>query len=319
MYHRITLKIKLAAIWLWNHALLNLPNILHCCNISWATFHQIAKLWSGHETSNVVSHTLNIHHGTCILDAMDVQYLCQLIAKHPAYFLDELSNLLQTNNFISNHYFTIHNDSELVCAGVSSKQLQIIAAEWNEDIQTQFAIQMTWYIALQSISLILTEVDVLKRLSHLFMGAVPQRLGVSPWWLCVWDISGGLLHEGDISPLAEAQPSACPYIYHCWLSDFLQLPKCSVYSGPLSVLILDNAKIHQGLELLKLTDWFGVHIEFLSPYSPNLNPIEEAFSRIKYFLQHHQDYYGAMWGNGILYDMYKVLNIITSSNAKGYF
>jgi DDE superfamily endonuclease len=108
-------------------------------------------------------------------------------------------------------------------------------------------------------------------------------------------------------------------VYDTLIAHSLQLPKCSAYPGPLSVLILDNAKIHQGFELLELADQFGVRIEFLPPYSPDLNPIEEAFSKIKHFLRRHQDYYGTTRGDGILYDMYEVLDIITSSDAEGYF
>ena len=48
-----------------------------------------------------------------------------------------------------------------------------------------------------------------------------------------------------------------------------------------SVLVLDNAKIHHDQELLDYLDAFGVKVEFLPPYSPDLNPIESAFSTIK--------------------------------------
>ena len=136
MYHIITPDLKLATIRLWDRALLDLPNILHCCNISRATFYRVLKLWR--ETGDVVSHAPNVHHGTRILDATDVQYLCQLVAENPDYFLDELLHLLQTNRFISVHYSTIHK--ELVHAGVSGKRLQVIAAERNEDLQAQFII-----------------------------------------------------------------------------------------------------------------------------------------------------------------------------------
>jgi hypothetical protein len=37
----------------------------------------------------------------------------------------------------------------------------------------------------------------------------------------------------------------------------IQLPKCTAYPGPLSVLIMDNAKIHHGEEILELVDRFG--------------------------------------------------------------
>lgn len=85
------------------------------------------------------------------------------------------------------------------------------------------------------------------------------------------------------------------------------------------MLVLDNAKIHHGDEILELADRFGVRIEYLPPYSPDLNPIEEAFSKIKHFIRHHQEYYGATEGDGILFDMLEVLDIITPEDAEGYF
>lgn len=91
------------------------------------------------------------------------------------------------------------------------------------------------------------------------------------------------------------------------------MPKCNPYPGVLSVLVLDNAKI------LELTDRFGVHIEYLPTYSTDLNPIEEVFSKIKHFLRRHQDYYGERTGNCILFDMYEVLDVITSDDAEAYF
>ncbi|KAG2741850.1 hypothetical protein P692DRAFT_20750204 [Suillus brevipes Sb2] len=42
-----------------------------------------------------------------------------------------------------------------------------------------------------------------------------------------------------------------------WLENIV-LPKCSAYPGPLSVLVMDNAKIHHGAEVLELVDHFGV-------------------------------------------------------------
>jgi hypothetical protein len=50
-----------------------------------------------------------------------------------------------------------------------------------------------------------------------------------------------------------------------------------------------------------------------------LNPIEEAFSKIKYWIRRYQDYYSATTGDGILFDMYEVMDIITAADAEGYF
>jgi transposase len=56
--------------------------------------------------------------------------------------------------------------------------------------------------------------------------------------------------------------------------EYLQLPNCSPYPGPLSILILDNVKIHHNGEFEELADHFGIRIEYLPPYLPNFNPIE---------------------------------------------
>ena len=103
---------------------------------------------------------------------------------------------------------------------------------------------------------------------------------------------------------------------------------------------MDNVSIHHGPEVLELADHFatlshiymlqltyigffniiGVHIEFLPPYSPDLNPIKEAFLKIKYFLCHHQEYYGGgEHGDGLMYDIYDVCDIVTEDDAHGHF
>ena len=96
------------------------------------------------------------------------------------------------------------------------------------------------------------------------------------------------------------------------------MPKCSAYPGPLSVLVLDNARIHHNDEILELCDRFSVRLEYLPPYSPDLNLIEEAFSKIKHFIQRHQEYYSSngLSDGGILYDMYEVLKV---DDAASYF
>jgi len=63
----------------------------------------------------------------------------------------------------------------------------------------------------------------------------------------------------------------------------------------------------------------GVRLEYLPPYSPDLNPIKEAFSKVKHWLRRHNDYYQATEGDGVLYDMWEVLDIITPDDTEGYF
>jgi transposase len=61
-----------------------------------------------------------------------------------------------------------------------------------------------------------------------------------------------------------------------------------------------------------------VRIEYLPPYSLDLNSIEEAFSKIKHFIRHYNAYYN-LTIDGIVFDMYKIMDIITPEDANGYF
>ncbi|KAF7969546.1 hypothetical protein HWV62_26947, partial [Athelia sp. TMB] len=63
----------------------------------------------------------------------------------------------------------------------------------------------------------------------------------------------------------------------------------------------------------------GVRLEYLPPYSPDLNPIEEAFSKVKHWIRRHQDYYSGAVDDEIFYDMWEVLQVVMPSDAEGYF
>ena len=59
------------------------------------------------------------------------------------------------------------------------------------------------------------------------------------------------------------------------------LPHLLPYNGinPHSVVVLDNCSIHHVTEVVKSIQDVGAHVLFLPPYSPDLNPIEELFSK----------------------------------------
>ena len=60
-----------------------------------------------------------------------------------------------------------------------------------------------------------------------------------------------------------------------------------------SVVVLDNASIHRVDAVVELVTAAGALVRFLSPYSPDLNPIEEVFSKIKAFLKENESAYQA--------------------------
>ena len=74
----------------------------------------------------------------------------------------------------------------------------------------------------------------------------------------------------------------------------------------------------QVLSQPRLTILIGIRIEFLPPYSPDLNPIEEAFSKIKAFLRRNQLNL-TREGDGMIFELMEVMKIVTGDDAVGYF
>jgi transposase len=54
---------------------------------------------------------------------------------------------------------------------------------------------------------------------------------------------------------------------------------------PGDVVILDNLGSHKGKAVRKALRQAGAHLLFLPPYSPDLNPIEQVFSKLKTLLK----------------------------------
>ena len=54
---------------------------------------------------------------------------------------------------------------------------------------------------------------------------------------------------------------------------------------PGQAVVLDNLSAHKGARVRELVEGRDYELLFLPPYSPDLNPIEEAFSKIKALLR----------------------------------
>ena len=71
------------------------------------------------------------------------------------------------------------------------------------------------------------------------------------------------------------------------------LPLLLPYNGvnPFSVVVMDNASIHHVDSVVNLIEGRGSHLVFLPPYSPDLNPIELVFGKVKSILQENGDHF----------------------------
>jgi transposase len=58
---------------------------------------------------------------------------------------------------------------------------------------------------------------------------------------------------------------------------------------PGDIVVMDNLPAHKGDQIREIIEAAGAELRFLPPYSPDLNPIEQAFSKLKAHLRKAQE------------------------------
>jgi transposase len=81
------------------------------------------------------------------------------------------------------------------------------------------------------------------------------------------------------------------------------------------VVIMDNLPAHKPARVRELIEERGCELIYLPSYSPDLNPIEEAFSKIKGILRRA----GARTKEALLEVLGEALSAVGAQDARGYF
>jgi transposase len=84
---------------------------------------------------------------------------------------------------------------------------------------------------------------------------------------------------------------------------------------PGDLVVLDNLSSHKGPRVAQLIRAAGAEVVYLPPYSPDLNPIELAFSKIKRGLRS----LAARTVTDLWHGVQPVLDRITPTDAAGFF
>jgi len=81
------------------------------------------------------------------------------------------------------------------------------------------------------------------------------------------------------------------------------------------IVVMDNLSVHKSKRVQRLIEEAGAQLRFLPPYSPDFNPIEEAFSKLKGILRKA----GVRTREALVEATGRALNAITREDIRGFF
>ena len=150
-------------------------------------------------------------------------------------------------------------------------------------------------------------------------GERTQRYDVSQWG-AKYSILPAISLDG-ILHLEVVENAVTGDDFRCFVEGLL--PRMNTWPLPLSVLVVDNASIHKVAGIRDMVEAHGARLVYLLSYSPDLNPIELAFSTIKSWLHANRDRVNMELEseNGCVYNLFwgAVHSAVTVEHAKGWY
>ena len=84
---------------------------------------------------------------------------------------------------------------------------------------------------------------------------------------------------------------------------------------PGQIVVMDNLSAHKGERVRELIEQRGCELVYLPPYSPDFNPIEQAFSKVKDLMRRAE----ARTREALIEAMGVALSAVSARDAQGFF
>lgn len=214
-------------------------------------------------------------------------FIKQLLQRDPSLYQDEISTYIDLQYGVKVDQPTISRCLKRL--KITRKQLRIIAQQRNARLIREWRLKsMAWH-ADQLV--FCDESSYNEKLGE-------RRYGYSPIgsraemekWLKGERVTHSLLPAystaGYISPIIFDGGSTME-IFEDWLDGSILPIMAESPSGMMDILVMDNASIHRNQRVPDLCLKWGIQLEYLPPYCPFLNPIEDSFHDLKAYIRRH--------------------------------
>jgi transposase len=118
------------------------------------------------------------------------------------------------------------------------------------------------------------------------------------------------LHQEGMGPSMAVEGATTARVFETYVERLL-----APALHPGQVVVMDNLGAHRPKRIRKLIEERGCELIYLPPYSPDLNPIEEALSKIKNILRK----ISARTKEALIEAMGRALGAVSAQDVRGFF
>ena len=135
-------------------------------------------------------------------------------------------------------------------------------------------------------------------------GSAPRNWGKNVTLLA------SITREEGLGPCLAVEGSTTREVFETYLEHVL-VPTL----GPGQVVVMDNLSAHKGGRVKEIIEGRGCELAYLPPYSPDFNPIEQAFAKVKGLMRRVE----ARTRESLIEAMGRALEAVSAGDARGFF
>jgi transposase len=185
----------------------------------------------------------------------------------------------------------------------ASERDEFLRAAWRSLVAGEIHAERLMFVDEMGANISLAPVYAWSRRGERAFASVPRNWGKNVTLLASMSLEG-------MGPSLAVEGSTTTAVFEAYLEHVL-VPSLR----PGQVVVMDNLTAHKGERVRELIESRGCELIYLPPYSPDFNPIEEAFAKLKALLRKAE----ARSREVLIEAMGQALEALTASDARNFF
>ena len=185
----------------------------------------------------------------------------------------------------------------------ASERDEFLRAAWRSLVAREIDAERLVFVDEMGANISLAPVYAWSRRGERAFASVPRNWGKNVTLLASMSLEG-------MGPCLAVEGSTTREVFLAYLEHVL-VPSLR----PGQIVVMDNLSSHKGERVRELIAGKGCELIYLPPYSPDFNPIEEAFAKLKALLRKA----GARSREMLIEAMGRTLEMLTARDARSFF